>query len=174
MKKSERLKLRWIQVRVFLFSAIPIELKSAYTLKEKPIPTELRSEARELMNELELDLDPSKKIQAFDDEYQYVGLREPKVCVTTSRDPSSRLKQFSKWVDNFFFNTFITDIVTEKSRFVFQTPNQLTEEVIELKRSLKLAKNLTLRTSYLLMKLVGNQTALLFVIFHLVLQHISL
>ena len=25
-----------------------------------------------------------------------IGLREPKVCITTSRDPSSRLKQFAK------------------------------------------------------------------------------
>ncbi len=32
----------------------------------------------------------------IDDEYDPSGLLEPKVCVTTSRDPSSRLKQFAK------------------------------------------------------------------------------
>ena len=32
----------------------------------------------------------------IDDEYAQIGLLEPKVCVTTSRDPSSRLKQFAK------------------------------------------------------------------------------
>jgi U3 small nucleolar ribonucleoprotein protein IMP4 len=33
-----------------------------------------------------------------DDEYAASALREPKVCVTTSRDPSSRLRQFAKEV----------------------------------------------------------------------------
>lgn len=33
-----------------------------------------------------------------DDEYGDAGLLEPRVCVTTCRDPSSRLKQFSKEV----------------------------------------------------------------------------
>lgn len=32
----------------------------------------------------------------MDDEYARAGVRDPKVCVTTSRDPSSRLKQFAK------------------------------------------------------------------------------
>jgi U3 small nucleolar ribonucleoprotein protein IMP4 len=32
----------------------------------------------------------------IDNEYGDAGLLEPRVCVTTSRDPSSRLKQFSK------------------------------------------------------------------------------
>lgn len=30
-----------------------------------------------------------------DDEYALVGVRDPKVCITTSRDPSSRLRQFT-------------------------------------------------------------------------------
>ena len=59
----------------------------------KAIPTEIVSEARDLHHELELDVDESP---AIDDEYANVGLREPKVCITTSRDPSSRLKQFAK------------------------------------------------------------------------------
>jgi len=57
------------------------------------IPTEIVAEARELQHELENDLEATK---AVDDEYALIGLREPKVCVTTSRDPSSRLKQFAK------------------------------------------------------------------------------
>jgi U3 small nucleolar ribonucleoprotein protein IMP4 len=32
----------------------------------------------------------------IDDEYAKVGLYEPKIVITTSRDPSSRLLQFSK------------------------------------------------------------------------------
>ncbi len=32
----------------------------------------------------------------MDDEYAFAGSRDPKVLITTSRDPSSRLTQFSK------------------------------------------------------------------------------
>ena len=32
----------------------------------------------------------------MDDEYAMAGVEDPKVCVTTSRDPSSRLKKFIK------------------------------------------------------------------------------
>lgn len=32
----------------------------------------------------------------MDDEYANAGIEDPKVCVTTSRDPSSRLKMFIK------------------------------------------------------------------------------
>ena len=64
--------------------------------EDKTVPTELLSEARDLHHEAELDLKPVDETQAIDDEYAQVGLREPKVCITTSRDPSSRLKQFAK------------------------------------------------------------------------------
>jgi hypothetical protein len=32
----------------------------------------------------------------MDDEYYNLGMREPRILITTSRDPSSRLLQFSK------------------------------------------------------------------------------
>jgi U3 small nucleolar ribonucleoprotein protein IMP4 len=60
---------------------------------DKAIPTEIRNEARALHHESEMDL---RGVQSVDDEYAAMGTREPKVCVTTSRDPSSRLKQFAK------------------------------------------------------------------------------
>lgn len=66
-----------------------------------PIPTELIPEARLLHHELEMDVDPNSSVSErnlLDDEYARIGLYEPKVCVTTSRDPSSRLKQFAKEV----------------------------------------------------------------------------
>ncbi len=68
---------------------------------DKAVPTELRNDARQLHHESELDVMPVDGVSAnsaIDDEYAQVGLREPKVCVTTSRDPSSRLKQFAKEV----------------------------------------------------------------------------
>ena len=68
---------------------------------DKAVPTELRGEARQLHHESEMDVLPingENGNKVIDDEYAQVGLREPHVCVTTSRDPSSRLKQFAKEV----------------------------------------------------------------------------
>ena len=63
----------------------------------KSIPTELVNESRKLHHESELDLRTTGDDTAdIDDEYANIGIREPKVCITTSRDPSSRLKQFAK------------------------------------------------------------------------------
>lgn len=31
-----------------------------------------------------------------DDEYRYAGVQDPKIMITTSREPSSRLKMFAK------------------------------------------------------------------------------
>lgn len=59
----------------------------------KSIPTEIVNDSRQLQHELENDL---QEVRNVDDEYSQLGIREPKVCVTTSRDPSSRLKQFAK------------------------------------------------------------------------------
>lgn len=42
------------------------------------------------------DIETAKERNSIDDEYAMAGVRDPKVCVTTSRDPSSRLKQFAK------------------------------------------------------------------------------
>jgi U3 small nucleolar ribonucleoprotein protein IMP4 len=64
--------------------------------EEKNVPTEFRHEARALHHESEMDLRPVDEIRGLDDEYAKMGVQEPKVCVTTSRDPSSRLKQFAK------------------------------------------------------------------------------
>ena len=50
----------------------------------------------------------------MDDEYVWAGVEDPKIVITTSHNPSSRLKQFAKvvsalliisqWVFNFFLN----------------------------------------------------------------------
>lgn len=50
-----------------------------------------------LHHQVELEDDETaKQRSSIDDEYAQSGVRDPKVCVTTSRDPSSRLKQFAK------------------------------------------------------------------------------
>jgi U3 small nucleolar ribonucleoprotein protein IMP4 len=63
------------------------------------IPTEIAGEARTLYHDIEMEVNPNEGnvVQNIvDDEYANIGTYEPKVCVTTSRDPSSKLKQFSK------------------------------------------------------------------------------
>lgn len=79
-------------------------LKKARQLKEalkenKPIPTELRNVSGEVHGSLDLLDDHHREEHTHeDDEYAFVGIKNPKVMVTTSRDPSSRLSQFAKEV----------------------------------------------------------------------------
>ncbi|XP_069330089.1 U3 small nucleolar ribonucleoprotein protein IMP4 isoform X1 [Eulemur rufifrons] len=61
------------------------------------IPTELRREALALQGSLEFDdAGGEGVIGHVDDEYRWAGVEDPKVMITTSRDPSSRLKMFAK------------------------------------------------------------------------------
>jgi U3 small nucleolar ribonucleoprotein protein IMP4 len=69
----------------------------------KPIPTELRREAAEIHASLDLESGEAPTTHA-DDEYAQAGLRDPRVCITTSRDPSSRLRQFAAEVRLLFPN----------------------------------------------------------------------
>mmetsp|Transcript_87477 Transcript_87477/g.155148 ORF Transcript_87477/g.155148 Transcript_87477/m.155148 type:complete len:311 (+) Transcript_87477:66-998(+) len=63
----------------------------------KAIPTELRGEDKKLRKNLDLADEKTKNQRStMDDEYAYLGVKDPKVLVTTSRDPSSRLSQFLK------------------------------------------------------------------------------
>ena len=64
----------------------------------KAIPTELREEEGELRKLIEYDGARHAAPGSLDDEYARTlrGERLAKVCVCTSRDPSSRLKQFAK------------------------------------------------------------------------------
>lgn len=65
----------------------------------KPVPTELRADAAQLAAEAERDDENTAEVRgSIDDEYASAGAVEPKVLVTTSRDPSSRLAQFAKEV----------------------------------------------------------------------------
>lgn len=74
----------------------------------KRVPTELRYEAEKLKHTVDMEDDKTKELKVssllvvidfqthVDDEYATAGIEDPKVCVTTSRDPSSRLKKFVK------------------------------------------------------------------------------
>lgn len=63
----------------------------------KPIPTELKADSARLKRQVELEDDNTAVPRThIDDEYAHAGEVDPKVLVTTSRDPSSRLTQFAK------------------------------------------------------------------------------
>lgn len=70
---------------------------SAAIAGNKAIPTELRGEDKKLRKTLDLADDKTVHQNShIDDEYAYVGVKDPRILVTTSRDPSSRLSQFVK------------------------------------------------------------------------------
>jgi U3 small nucleolar ribonucleoprotein protein IMP4 len=65
----------------------------------KPLPTEVRASYDKLQQQVDAEDTMTQNVKTHvDDEYGDAGLLEPRVCVTTSRDPSSRLKQFVKEV----------------------------------------------------------------------------
>lgn len=79
----------------------------------KPIPTEFRGEKAGANNERRLreamayddEYTFNKPAVDVDDEYTNAGVMDPKICVTTSRNPSSRLKQFAKEMRLMFPNS---------------------------------------------------------------------
>ncbi|XP_048475841.1 U3 small nucleolar ribonucleoprotein protein IMP4 isoform X2 [Rhincodon typus] len=80
--------------------------KLKHALEEnRLIPTDLRREALDLQKVLEYDDEGGEGVSSqIDDEYKWAGVEDPKVMVTTSRDPSSKLKQFAKEVKLIFPN----------------------------------------------------------------------
>ncbi|KAE8124414.1 hypothetical protein FH972_019303 [Carpinus fangiana] len=63
----------------------------------KPIPTELRSEEAELRHQIDLeDENTAVPKTHIDDEYANASERDPKILITTSRNPSAPLTQFVK------------------------------------------------------------------------------
>ncbi|XP_016370013.1 U3 small nucleolar ribonucleoprotein protein IMP4-like [Sinocyclocheilus rhinocerous] len=72
------------------------KLKSALD-ENRLLPTEVRKEALDLQKLLEFDDEGGEGVSShMDDEYKWAGVEDPKIMVTTSRDPSSRLKMFAK------------------------------------------------------------------------------
>lgn len=74
-------------------------------VENKIIPTELQKDALSLQSELEFDDKGADGVSnSIDDEYRWVGVEDPKIMITTSHDPSSKLKQFAKEVKLMFPN----------------------------------------------------------------------
>ncbi|CAO2205789.1 unnamed protein product [Urochloa humidicola] len=72
----------------------------------KPIPTELRNEEHELRRQIDLE-DQERQVpkSIVDNEYATANIREPKIMLTTSRNPSSTLVQFVKELKVVFPNS---------------------------------------------------------------------
>ncbi|KAK7061632.1 Brix domain-containing protein [Favolaschia claudopus] len=62
----------------------------------KTLPTELKKDAKQLGKDLAFDEAQSDPTTHIDNEYSRAGVQDPKIVITTSRDPSSKLLQFAK------------------------------------------------------------------------------
>ncbi|XP_036355067.1 U3 small nucleolar ribonucleoprotein protein IMP4-like [Octopus sinensis] len=61
------------------------------------VPPELRQEALNIHKKLGWDdKGADGVVNHCDDEYRWAGVNDPKIIITTSRDPSSRLRQFAQ------------------------------------------------------------------------------
>lgn len=62
------------------------------------IPKDLRDGALSMLKTADIDQEDADELTTSyqDDEYRWAGVEDPKVVITTSRDPSSKLKVFAK------------------------------------------------------------------------------
>ncbi|KAK0190984.1 anticodon-binding protein [Armillaria mellea] len=71
----------------------------------KSLATEFKKDAKRLGKELEFDEAQTDPTTHVDNEYSRAGISDPKIVITTSRDPSSKLLQFSKEIRLVFPNS---------------------------------------------------------------------
>jgi U3 small nucleolar ribonucleoprotein protein IMP4 len=71
----------------------------------KQLPTELRKDAKTLGKDLAFDEAQEEPSTHIDNEYSLAGIHDPKIVITTSRDPSSKLLQFAKEIRLVFPNS---------------------------------------------------------------------
>jgi len=70
------------------------------------LPTDLREGALALQRASEYDDESGEHVTSHeDDEYRWAGVEDPKIVITTSHDPSSRLKMFAKEMKLIFPNS---------------------------------------------------------------------
>jgi len=74
--------------------------------ENRSIPTDLQKDALDLQKAAEwIDEGGEGVVSHVDDEYKWAGVQDPKLVITTSRDPSSKLKQFAKEMKLLFPNS---------------------------------------------------------------------
>lgn len=105
-------------------------IKESYA-KHKKIKSELRDEENELRKKMDL-FDQRTIDRNMDDEYFFCGIENPRVLITTSRNPSSQLDNFAKELKLLIPNSekinrgcyFVKDILT------FARKNNVTDVII--------------------------------------------
>lgn len=75
--------------------------------ENKDLPKDLRQGALSLLKTADVDQEDADELTTSyqDDEYRWAGVENPKVVITTSRDPSSKLKVFAKELKLIFPNS---------------------------------------------------------------------
>lgn len=73
----------------------------------KDIPKDLRDGALSLLKTADIDQEDADELTTSyqDDEYRWAGVENPRVVITTSREPSSKLKVFAKELKLIFPNS---------------------------------------------------------------------
>lgn len=105
-------------------------IKESYT-KQKKIKNELKDEENELRKKMDL-FDQRTIDKNMDDEYFFCGIENPRVLITTSRNPSTQLDNFAKELKLLIPNSekinrgsyFVKDIIT------FARKNNVTDVII--------------------------------------------
>ncbi|KAK3771339.1 hypothetical protein RRG08_055117, partial [Elysia crispata] len=65
--------------------------------ENRQIPTDLKKDAVSLQKSFKWEDEGADGLTtSVDDEYRWAGVEDPKIMITTARDPSSKLKQFAK------------------------------------------------------------------------------
>lgn len=101
IRRTARLRREYLY-RKSLEGKEKVQYEKKRTLKKaleegRPIPTELKGEANKLKVEVELEDERTAVLSTHqDDEYARAAEQDPRVLLTTSRDPSTRLAQFAK------------------------------------------------------------------------------
>jgi U3 small nucleolar ribonucleoprotein protein IMP4 len=100
LRKQDRLRKEYVYKKSLEATQRQIwerkQLLKASLASGRSIPTELKKDAETLKKDLIYDEAQLKPTSHMDDEYAYAGVKDPKILITTSRDPSSRLQQFAK------------------------------------------------------------------------------
>ncbi|KAJ7068168.1 Brix-domain-containing protein [Mycena amicta] len=90
----------------------------------KALPTELKNDAKRLGRDLVFDDAQAEPTTHIDNEYSRAGIQDPKIVITTSRDPSSKLLQFAK-VSSFHACVVCTFTGIQEIRLVFPNSHRI-------------------------------------------------
>ncbi|CRG93412.1 U3 small nucleolar ribonucleoprotein protein, putative [Plasmodium gallinaceum] len=128
--RKEYLYLKKIEEEKKQYAEKIKSIKESYE-KNKKIKSHLKNEENELRKKMDL-YDEKSLNRNFDDEYFFCGIENPRVLITTSRNPSSQLENFAKEIKLLIPNSekinrgsyFIKDIIN------FARKNNITDVII--------------------------------------------